>query len=175
MLHATGPVGSGSGGNYLADFAEGYIFQYNQTNLAAEPNLYFWNLSGYLQDHWRITPRLTIDAGVRLEHITPWQDSHNQGPCGVYAGGVRGWCERGSAPRRAVAWDQLCDSERPGDRRAGALWSRGLALPGTYTVVAGRWFAAASASTAHTMRITTRQTRMRARWAHGPTRSTVRC
>ena len=32
-IHATGPVGSGNGGNYLADFAEGMIFQYNQTNI----------------------------------------------------------------------------------------------------------------------------------------------
>ena len=91
-LHATGPVGSGSGGNYLADFAEGYIFQYNQTNLAPAPNLYFWNLAGYAQDHWRLTPRLTIDVGVRIEHMTPWQDSHNQGLAvftpAAYAAGV---------------------------------------------------------------------------------------
>jgi len=79
LIHSTGPVGSGNGGNYLADFAEGMIFQYNQTNILPEPNLYFWNLSGYIQDHWRLTPRLTIDAGVRLEHLTPWQDSHNVG------------------------------------------------------------------------------------------------
>ncbi|NYF78652.1 TonB-dependent receptor [Granulicella arctica] len=78
-LHGTGPVGSGSGGNYLADFGEGYIFQYSQTNILPEPNLYFWNLAGYLQDHWSVLPRLSLDAGVRLEHQTPWQDSHNQG------------------------------------------------------------------------------------------------
>ncbi len=78
-IHSTGPVGSGSGGNYLADFGEGMIFQYNQTNISPEPNLYFWNISGYVQDHWRITPRLTIDAGVRMEHITPWEDTHNVG------------------------------------------------------------------------------------------------
>ena len=79
MIHSTGPVGSGNGGNYLADFAEGMIFQYNQTNIQPAPNLYFWNLSGYVQDHWRLTPRLTIDAGVRFEHLTPWEDSHNVG------------------------------------------------------------------------------------------------
>lgn len=78
-IHSTGPVGSGSGGNFLANFAEGMIFQYNQSNLLPKPNLYFWNLAGYVQDHWRVSPRLTLDAGIRLEHITPWQDSHNQG------------------------------------------------------------------------------------------------
>ncbi len=78
-VHSTGPVGSGSGGNYLADFGEGMIFQYNQTNILPEPNLYFWNLASYIEDHWRINPRLTLDAGVRFEHMTPWQDSHNVG------------------------------------------------------------------------------------------------
>ena len=78
-VHGTGPVGSGSGGNYLADFGEGLIFQYNQQNITTEPNLYFWNMAEYVQDHWRIMPRLSIDAGVRFEHMTPWEDSHNQG------------------------------------------------------------------------------------------------
>ncbi len=79
LVHSTGPVGSGNGGNYLADFAEGQIFQYSQSNIAPEPNLYFWNLAGYVQDHWRLASRFTVDVGVRFEHMTPWQDSHNQG------------------------------------------------------------------------------------------------
>ncbi len=78
-LKGTGPVGSGNGGNYLADFGEGYIFQYNQTNIAPEPNLFFWNLAEYVQDHWRLNRHLSVDAGVRFEHMTPWSDSHNQG------------------------------------------------------------------------------------------------
>lgn len=91
-IHSTGPVGSGNGGNYLADFGEGQIFQYNQTNIAPEPNLYFWNLSGYVQDHWRVTSKLTLDLGVRFEHMTPWQDTHNVGlgsfSAAAYAAGI---------------------------------------------------------------------------------------
>ena len=71
LVHDTGVVGSGNGGNYLADFAEGHVFQYNQTNIAPAPNLFFYNLDGYVQDHWRVTQRLTVDAGIRLEHFTP--------------------------------------------------------------------------------------------------------
>jgi hypothetical protein len=78
-VHTTGAVASGNGGNYLANFLEGQIFSYNQTNIQPEPNLYFTNFSGYIQDHWRLTPRLTVDAGIRLEHLTPWQDSHGLG------------------------------------------------------------------------------------------------
>jgi Carboxypeptidase regulatory-like domain/TonB-dependent Receptor Plug Domain len=79
MVHSTGPVGSGLGGNYLADFGEGMIESYNQDNKVPAPNLYFWNLAEYAQDHWRLTSRLTVDAGLRLEHITPWEDTHNVG------------------------------------------------------------------------------------------------
>lgn len=78
-IHGTGPVGSGSGGNYLADIAEGLIFQYAQTNIAPEPNLYFWNFAGYAQDHYLVSRHLSLDGGVRFEHMTPWQDTHNLG------------------------------------------------------------------------------------------------
>lgn len=78
-VHDTGPVGSGNGGNYLANFAEGHVFSYSQTNIAPAPNLFFFNLDGYIQDHLRLTQRITIDAGLRLEHFTPWGDAHNVG------------------------------------------------------------------------------------------------
>ncbi len=78
-VHDTGPVGSGNGGNYLANFAEGHIFGYNQTNIQPAPNLFFFNLDGYVQDHFRLSQRITVDAGIRLEHLTPWGDAHGQG------------------------------------------------------------------------------------------------
>ncbi len=78
-VHDTGAVNSGNGGNYLANFAEGHIFSYNQSNFQPAPNLFFFNLDGYIQDHWRLNSRLTVDAGIRLEHFTPWGDAHGQG------------------------------------------------------------------------------------------------
>ena len=78
-VHDTGPVGSGNGGNYLANFAEGHVFQFQQTNFAPAPNLFFFNLDGYFQDHLRLTQRITVDLGLRLEHFTPWGDAHGQG------------------------------------------------------------------------------------------------
>ena len=78
-IHDTAEVGSGYGGNLLADFAEGSVFQFNQNNVAPGANLYFWNIAGYAQDHWRILQNLSIDYGLRIEHITPWSDSHGIG------------------------------------------------------------------------------------------------
>ena len=79
LIHNTGAVGSGNGGNYLADFLEGGVFQYSQTNVSPAPNLYFWNLSGHAQDHYRVTPYLSVDYGVRFDHLTPWSDAHGIG------------------------------------------------------------------------------------------------
>ena len=79
VVHTTGVTGTGNGGNYLADVAEGIVGGYSQNNIQPEANLYFWNLAGYAQDHWRVNPHLTLDLGVRLEHSTPWQDAHNVG------------------------------------------------------------------------------------------------
>jgi hypothetical protein len=70
---------SGNGGNLVADFAEGEVSAYQQQNLAPGANLYFWNIDGYAQDHWRILQHLTVDYGLRIEHITPWSDPHGVG------------------------------------------------------------------------------------------------
>ncbi|AXC12658.1 Oar protein [Acidisarcina polymorpha] len=76
------PAGStqvGTPGNYVADFAEGHVSGYSQSNIQVESNMYFWNFSGYIQDHWRVTPHLSVDLGIRLEHFTPWSDAHGVG------------------------------------------------------------------------------------------------
>jgi hypothetical protein len=68
-----------SSGNYLANFLEGMIEQYSEQNIEPQQNLYFWNVNWYITDSWKIAPRLTVDYGLRFEHIGPWQDAHNQG------------------------------------------------------------------------------------------------
>ena len=79
LVHNTGAVGSNSGGNYLANFLEGSVQGYNQSNVQPLQNSFFFNYSGFVQDHWRATQRLTLDLGLRLEHITPWGDAHGVG------------------------------------------------------------------------------------------------
>jgi hypothetical protein len=79
QIFSTGQLNSGNGGNYLADFAEGILGAFIQQNISPGANLYFWNIAGYAQDHWRILQHLSIDYGVRIEHITPWSDAHGVG------------------------------------------------------------------------------------------------
>ncbi len=68
-----------SANNNMADILEGIIGGLSQTNKKVETNLYFYSLSGYVQDHWLVNSHMSIDAGVRLEHFTPWTDPHGQG------------------------------------------------------------------------------------------------
>lgn len=68
-----------SSGNYTADLYEGIIGNISQANKKVETNVYFYSISGFLQDHWLVGRHMSIDAGVRLEHLTPWSDPHNQG------------------------------------------------------------------------------------------------
>jgi len=77
------PTGSGSnsatGENSLANFMEGVLGNFSQTNYQVHYNLYYWNFSGYLEDHWRASDRLTLEAGLRIEHFTPWRDAEGVG------------------------------------------------------------------------------------------------
>ena len=75
---AKNPAGA-NGGNYLANFLEGGVQNYTQTNIFPVANIYFWNLDGYVQDHFRVTAHLTVDYGVRFDHLGPWADAHGQG------------------------------------------------------------------------------------------------
>jgi hypothetical protein len=66
-------------GNYLANFEEGQIEQFSQQNYAPAQNLYFWNIDWYVTDSWKATSRLSVDLGIRFEHLGPWQDKHGVG------------------------------------------------------------------------------------------------
>jgi len=52
----------------------GYIDSYSQTTARAVFNTQYYNVEWYIQDNWRITPRLTLDYGVRFYHQTPQAD-----------------------------------------------------------------------------------------------------
>jgi Carboxypeptidase regulatory-like domain/TonB dependent receptor len=68
-----------SGGEGMADFFLGLPSEFNRGNSSRKT----WDQSsnifaGYVQDTWRMTDRLTLNAGVRYEAHTPWIEANNQ-------------------------------------------------------------------------------------------------
>jgi len=68
-----------NGGNYVANMLMGEIEQFSQQNIQPQQNLYFWNVNWYVTDSWKVLPRLTVDFGLRFEHLGPWKDAHGVG------------------------------------------------------------------------------------------------
>jgi hypothetical protein len=66
-------------GNYDANFLEGQVEQFSQQSSNPQQNLYFWNVNWYLTDSWKIGKKLSVDYGLRFEHLGPWQDAHDVG------------------------------------------------------------------------------------------------
>lgn len=64
-------------GDAAADFLLGWASQY-QISTVEHVNLRGWLLAGYVQDDWKLTPRLTVNLGVRYEVARPFYDTHNQ-------------------------------------------------------------------------------------------------
>src|ERR1051326_3359682 len=72
------PAGAGSNNLYnLADFMFGARAQYVISNTALmqyRQRMYF----GYVQDDWKVSPKLTINAGLRYEFATPQYEDQNR-------------------------------------------------------------------------------------------------
>ena len=66
-------------GNDVANFLEGFVGGYGQYNLVPQSNLYFWNVAFFATDSWKVTPRLTVNYGMRLDHLGLWNDQHGLG------------------------------------------------------------------------------------------------
>ena len=66
-----------SGGSPVADFLLGYVdgsTYSTSTRVEARATL----LTGYVQDDWKLTPRLTLNLGARYEYLRPFQDKYNK-------------------------------------------------------------------------------------------------
>jgi hypothetical protein len=67
-----GPVG----GNALADFMLGIPFN-SQVSTGVYMNLRTRYQGLYIQDTWKMTPKLTLDYGLRYDLFPPWFDKQN--------------------------------------------------------------------------------------------------
>jgi hypothetical protein len=65
------------GGSDIADLLLGLPQQADFGLQLSHPHTKSWNLDFYAQDSFKVTPRLTINYGLRYEYQDPWTEAHN--------------------------------------------------------------------------------------------------
>jgi hypothetical protein len=65
------------GDSEFANFLLGQASAYNQASHDTVPYLHYTNFEAYVQDDWKVTPRLTLNLGLRYSFFPSPSDSHN--------------------------------------------------------------------------------------------------
>jgi hypothetical protein len=63
--------------NSWGDFLLGNVATYSQTSRDIVPDLHYVNIEAYIQDDWKISPRLTINLGLRWSRLPSVTDVKN--------------------------------------------------------------------------------------------------
>ncbi len=75
-----GTWGTGATGNAYADMLVGNISGgYSESNFDPTISMHYSPISFYAQDSWKATRRLTLEYGLRFEHLSPWIDDTGYG------------------------------------------------------------------------------------------------
>ncbi len=64
--------------NQIANFIMG-VGNFTQVNRSALDSLWYPTVSGYIQDDWKATRRLTLNLGLRADHLGSWQPMTDAG------------------------------------------------------------------------------------------------
>ena len=72
--YSNDPNNPNTTGDAFADFLLGYPAQTQRQVGDAQAYLRRNNYSSYIQDDWRLTPRITISAGLRYEYFSPFTE-----------------------------------------------------------------------------------------------------
>ena len=65
-------------GHPFANALIGIYNTYQQASIQLNNDFVYHNIEGYIQDTWKITPRLTLDYGLRLSYYQPIYDQESQ-------------------------------------------------------------------------------------------------
>ncbi|HET9085993.1 MAG TPA: TonB-dependent receptor, partial [Acidobacteriaceae bacterium] len=59
------------------DFLLGSALQYSQASRDIIPDLHYFNIEGYVQDDWQVSPKLTVNLGMRYSYFPSPADVNN--------------------------------------------------------------------------------------------------
>ncbi len=66
-----------NGNDPFANFLLGQAASYTQADKDTIPDLHYVNFEAYVQDDWKVTPRLTLNLGIRYSYFpSPWDANH---------------------------------------------------------------------------------------------------
>jgi hypothetical protein len=97
--------GQNSTTNLVADVMLGRIYRYQQQNKLVPTNTHYHQVSFYAQDSWRGSPRLTMNYGVRFDHIGQWYGI-DSGP-GFQVWNQAAYDQDPNAPNAGILWHAL--------------------------------------------------------------------
>jgi hypothetical protein len=107
--NAQNPLSTGNG---YANALIGVFNEYSELTNRVDRDRRHWQTEGYLQDSWRVNPRLTLDYGLRLTHSGGYYDARKS-TAGFYE---PSW-DPADAPR--LYWP-TCVPARPGNQTCPA-------------------------------------------------------
>jgi hypothetical protein len=70
---------SATSGNTFADLLMGNLGNYSEASMNKVNDMHYNLFEGYLQDSWKVKPRLTLDLGLRMSYLGPWTDNKGLG------------------------------------------------------------------------------------------------
>jgi hypothetical protein len=68
----------GAGGDALAGLMTGYVDNWSRYEIPPFTSTQNYQVGGFVQDNWRVTPKLTLNLGFRYDVETPRTERHNQ-------------------------------------------------------------------------------------------------
>jgi hypothetical protein len=75
-VYTQNPQGRAGTGSAFADFLLGYVNDY-QVSTRPENESRQHTFEGYIQDDWKVSPKLTVNVGLRYELAMPWYETSN--------------------------------------------------------------------------------------------------
>jgi hypothetical protein len=74
---ATFTFDAANGNDPFANFLLGQAANYNQADKDTIPDLHYTNFEAYVQDDWKVSPRLTLNLGIRYSYFPSPSDSNH--------------------------------------------------------------------------------------------------